>query len=143
MAYNFNKFNQFSEDVMKGVHNFTSDATCKVTVALCNAANAPTASDSVLADLTTINHTNLSSRVVTGISAVQVSGVCTLSASTLVITALGPVPTFRYVVLYNDDPTSPEDPLIGYYDLGADINMAASDTLTLDFSSGILTAIIS
>ena len=37
----FNKFQQFVEDLAKGVHNFTSDSTCTVTVALTTNANAP------------------------------------------------------------------------------------------------------
>jgi hypothetical protein len=69
----FNKFQQFVEDLAKGVHNFTSDATCTVTVALTAAANAPVATNSVLADLTQISYTNLSSRVITGITAEQIN----------------------------------------------------------------------
>src|SRR6185503_13225684 len=110
----FNKFQQFAEDLGKGVHNFTSDATCTVTVALCAAANAPVATNSVLANLTEINYANLSSRVVTGITWEHTTGTVTMTATDLVLTASGAVATFRYVVIYNDDPTSPADPLIGW-----------------------------
>lgn len=136
----FNKFNQFVEDLAKGVHNFTADANCTVTVALCAAANAPVATNSVLADLTQISYTNLSSRVVTGITAEQTSGTVHFTANDLVLTASGgAVATFRYIVLYNDDPTSPADPLIGWYDYGSNLTLADGDTLTIDFASDFAT----
>lgn len=136
------KFQQFAEDVLKGVHNFTSDATSTITVALCNAANAPSVSaDAVLADITTVSYTNLSSRVVTGVTAEHTTGTATLTATDLVLSASGgAVAAFRYVVFYNDDPTSPADPLIGYLDYGSDLTLADGESLTLNFSaSGILT----
>ena len=133
----FNKFNQFVEDLAKGVHNFTSDSTCTVTVALT--ASAPIATNSVLADLTQISYTNLSSRIITGITAEQTSGTVSFTANDLVLTASGTVATFRYVVLYNDDPTSPADPLIGWYDYGANVTLQNGETFTIDFTTGFAT----
>jgi len=135
----FNKFQQFVEDLAKGVHNFTSDSTCTVTVALTTNANAPVATNSVLGDLTQISYTNLSSRVVTGITAEHTTGTMHMTANDLVLTASGAVATFRWVVLYNDDPTSPADPLIGYYDYGSDVTLANGETFTIDFATDILT----
>jgi hypothetical protein len=135
----FNKFNQFVEDLAKGVHNFTSDATSTVTVALTAAANAPVATNSVLADLTQISYTNLSSRVITGVTAEQTTGTVGFTATDLVLTASGAVATFRSVVLYSDDPTSPADPLIGWYDYGSDLTLASGDTLTIDFTTNFAT----
>lgn len=134
----YNKFQQFVEDVMKGVHNFTSDATCSVTVALCAAANAPVATNAVLADLTQIAYTNLSSRIVTGVTAEQTTGTTSLTGTDLVLTASGAVATFRYVVLYNDDPTSPADPLICWFDYGSDVTLASGETFTIDFAAGVI-----
>jgi hypothetical protein len=139
MAVTFNKFQQFVEDLGKGVHNFTSDATCTVTVALCAAANAPVATNSVLTDLTQVSYTNLSSRVVTGITWEHTTGTAHMTATDLVLTATGTVATFRYVVLYNDDPISPADPLIGWYDYGADVTLQNGETFTIDFNTDILT----
>lgn len=136
----FNKFQQFVEDLAKGVHNLTSDATCSVTVALCAAANAPVATNSVLANLTQIAYTNLSSRVVTGITCEHTTGTVTITATDLVLTSTGgSTGPFRYVVLYNDDPTSPADPLIGWYDYGSEITLLDGETLTIDFTTGIAT----
>jgi len=129
-----NKFQQFVENLCKGVHNFTSDATCSVTVALCAAANAPVAANAVLADLTQIAYTNLSSRIVTGITAEQVAGVVSGTANDLVLTAGGgSVAPFRYIVLYDDDPAG--DPLIGWYDYGSDLTLQDGETLTIDFTT--------
>lgn len=134
----FNKFNAFVEHLAEKVHNLGADA---LVVALCAAANAPVATNSVLADLTQIAYTNLSSRAITTSSSAQTSGTYKLIVADLVLTASGgPVATFRYVVIYNDTPTSPADPVIGWYDYGADLTLGDGETLTLDFdgTNGLL-----
>lgn len=134
----FQKFNQFPEDLAKGVHNL---ATGALTVALCATANAPVATNTVLANLTQIAYTNLSTRVLTTSSCVQTSGVLKLVIADLVLTASGgAVAAFRYVVIYNDTPTSPADPLICFFDYGSSLTLADTETLTLDFdgTNGLL-----
>lgn len=138
----FNKFNQFVEDLAHGVHNFSTTLspqdTCRV--ALTAAANAPVATNSVLADLTEISYTNLSSRILTKSSSGQTSGTYTLLFNDLVLTASGgSVGPFRYVVMYNDTPTSPADPLIGWYDYGSNLTLADGESLTIDFTTSTLT----
>jgi hypothetical protein len=132
----FNKFQAFSEHLAEKVHNLGSDA---LTIALTN--TAPVATNSVLADLTQIAYTNLSARVVTISSSLQTTGVYKLTLADLVLTASGAVATFRYVVLYNDTPSSPADPLIGWYDYGSGVTLANGETFTIDFdaSGGALT----
>jgi hypothetical protein len=139
----FNKFNAFVEHLAEGVHNFSSDATCSITVALCAAANAPVAGNSVLADLTQIAYTNLSARIVAVSASAQTGGTYKLTLTDLTLTASGAVATFRYVVLYNDDPTSPADPLIGWADYGADVTLANGETFQLDFdgANGLFTIV--
>lgn len=135
----YNKFNAFIENVYEGVHNLQTGA---LTVALCAAANAPVATNAVLADLTTISYTNLSSRVLTVSSSSQTSGTYKLVIADLVLTASGTVPTFRYAVIYNDTPTSPADPLICWFDHGGNVDLATGETYTLDFdgTNGLLQA---
>ena len=136
----YNKFQQFVEDLAKGTHDFTSDSTCSVTVALCATANAPVATNSVLANLTQISYTNLSSRIVTGVTAEHTTGTVTFTADDLTLTASGgAVAAFQYIVLYNDDPTSPADPLICWYDYGSALTLANGESLTLDFTNGFAT----
>ena len=135
----FNKFHQFTEDLAHGVHNLSTGV---LTVALCNAANAPVATNSVLANLTPIAYTNLSSRVITTTSSAETTGVYKLTLTDLVLTASGgSVAAFRYVVIYNDTPTSPADPLIGWYDYTSDLTLASGETLTINFddANGVLT----
>ncbi len=50
--------------------------------------------------------------------------------------AIGP---FRYAILYNDTPTSPADPLIGYWDYGSSITLADTETFTVDFGATLFT----
>ena len=127
------------ENLAEGVHNLETGA---LTVALCAAANAPVATNTVLANLTQIAYTNCSARVITVSSSAQTSGTYKLVLADLVLTA-GPsaMPAFRYVVVYNDTPTSPADPLIGWYDYGSEVTLLNGETFTLDFdaSNGALT----
>lgn len=135
----FNKINGFVEHVAEKVHNLSSDA---ITVALSNTAPGsettnPTllTANAILANVTQISYTNLSSRIATISSSAQASGLYSLVIADLVLTASGAVGPFRYIYIYNDTPTSPADPLIGYYDYGSSISLASGETFTLDFDN--------
>jgi len=104
-------------------------------VALTN--SAPSSANTVLANITQISYTDLSSRVITGVTAEQTSGTVTFTADDLVLTASGTVPEFQYVVLYNDDAAG--DALIGWYDHGSKVNLANGETYTIDFTTGFAT----
>jgi hypothetical protein len=132
----YNKFNSFVEAVAEKVHNLGSDT---LTIALCAAANAPVASNTVLANLTQISYTNLSSRALTTSSSAQSSGTYKLVLADLTLTASGgAVATFRYIVIYND--TATNDELIAWYDYGADVTLANGESILLDFdgTNGVL-----
>lgn len=129
----FNKFNSFVEALAEKAHNLGSDT---LTVALSN--TAPSAGNTVLANITQISYTNLSSRVLTVTTSAQSGGTYTLDANDLVLTASGTVPTFQYVVLYNDSATN--DELIGWYDYGQAVNLLNGETFTITWDvTGILT----
>jgi hypothetical protein len=134
----FNKFDQFVEDLAKGVHNLD---TGSLKILLTN--TAPTASNAVKADLTEISAGNgysAGGSALTSVDAEQTSGTLSLSAADLVFTASGgSIGPFRYAVLYNDTPTSPADPLIGWWDYGSSITLADTETFTVDLGSSILT----
>lgn len=125
----YNKIQQFVEDICEKVHDLGTD---QLTVALTNAANAPVATNTVLANLTEIAYTNLSSRAITTTSSVHTTGTYKLTLTDLVLTASGgPVAGFRYVVVYNS--AAAGGPLIAWYDYGSDLVLADGESLTVDF----------
>jgi hypothetical protein len=128
MASAFNKFQPFIAAVHNKVHNFSAD---QMTIALTASANPPVATNAFLSDLTQISYTNLSSRNVTTTSSTQSSGVYKLVLQDLLLTASGSVATFRYVVLYNS--TAAGGPLIAWWDYGADVTLANTETFNCDF----------
>lgn len=139
----FVKLNGFVEHLAEGVHNLGSD---QLVIALSNTApgsegTPPTGATTacVLANVTQITYTNLSSRNVTTSSSSQSSGTYALVLNDLVLTASGAVGPFQYVYLYNDTPTSPADPLIGYWDYGSALTLANGETFTVDFGANVLT----
>src|SRR4029450_13371149 len=109
----FNKFNQFVEDLAKKVHNLNSDT---LKIMLTN--SAPVATNAVKADITEIaagNGYTAGGTPAPFSSGAQTSGTYKLVLNDVTFTASGgSIATFRYAVLYNDTPTSPADPLIGW-----------------------------
>ena len=141
----FNKLNGFVEHLSEGVHNLGSD---QLKLALSNVAPASettppstVTTNCVLGNVTEISYTGLSSRDVTTTSSAQTSGTYRLVISDLTLSSTGTVGPFRYIYLYNDTPTSPADPLIGYFDYGANLTLNNGESLTIDFdqASGALT----
>lgn len=129
----YNKFNSFVANIANGVMNLATD---QLVIALSN--SAPVATNAVLADITQISYTGLSSRNVTTTSSTQTSGVYKLVCADLVLTASGTIASFRYVILY--DSTASGSPLISWYDYGSSIVMASGEQFTLDFdgTNGVL-----
>ena len=127
----YDKFQAWAENMVEAA-NLGSD---QFVIALSN--TAPVATNSVLANITEITYTNLSSRNVTTTSSSQASGTYTLVLADLVMTATGAVGPFRYVVLYDD--TVAGDPLVGWWDYGSSITMANAETFTVDFTGAAIT----
>lgn len=135
----YNKFQQFPKDLIDGVHDFDGH-TFKV--ALTN--SAPVNTNTVLANITQIANGNgyTTGGTTTTISTSTSSGTAKVTGTDVVFTASGgSMGPFRYAVLYNDTPTSPADPLIGWWDYGSSITLASGETFTVDFdaTNGILT----
>jgi hypothetical protein len=136
----FNKFNQFVEDLAKKVHNLNSDA---LKLLLTN--TAPVATNSTKSDLTEISAGNgypAGGTQATFASGAQTSGTYKLVLNDVTFTASGgSIGPFRYAVLYNDTPTSPADPLIGWWDYGTSITVTSGNSflVDLDASAGVLT----
>ena len=136
----FSKFNCFTEDLAEKVHNLGADT---LKILLTN--TAPVASNTVKANLTEISAGNgytAGGTAASVTSSAQTSGTYKLVLADVVFTAAGgSIGPFRYAVIYNDTPTSPADPLIGWYDYGSSITLADGETLTVDFdpTNGVLT----
>lgn len=128
----YNKFQDFSEQLARGVHDFDAH-TFKVM--LTN--SAPVATNTVKADLTEISAGNgyTAGGTATTISISETSGTTTVNGTEVVFTATGAVGPFRYAVLYNDTPTSPADPLVAWWDYGSSISLADGETFTVKFSN--------
>jgi flagellar capping protein FliD len=140
----FQKFNVFVEDCAAGVHNLKTGTSHVFKVALTN--SAPVATNTVLANITQISGTNgytTGGNTATFTSGAQTSGTFKLTlADPAVWTASGgSMGPFRYAVLYNDTPTSPADPLIGFWDYGSSVTLAVGETFTVDLdqTNGVLT----
>lgn len=135
----FNKFEVFTTDLCTKVHNLNSDT---LNVYLSNATPSASA-DSVKTDLAEITAENgYTGPVDTQNTGSGSSGTYTVSGTKVVITATGAVGPFRYVVLYNDTPTSPADPLVGWWDYGSAVTLAAGETFTVKFNNSDTTGSI-
>lgn len=128
----FVKFNCFSEDVVKKVHNLGSDS---LRLALSN--TAPAASDTVFAPggahppPAAANGYTTGGHVTAQVSCAQTSGTLKLVLTDVTVTATaGGIGPFRYVILYND--TASADQLIGYWDRGTSITLADTESVLLD-----------
>ena len=127
----FVKFQDFKEQLGKGIHDLSADT---IKLFLTNSApNAATADE--LADITQIAYTNIAGGVAPTVTNqyTEASGVGTFAADALVITASAAVPTFQYYGLYND--TSTGDKLICYWDHGSAVTLATGETFTVTFGA--------
>lgn len=136
----YNKFQDFAEQIAKAVHNFSSH-----TFKLLLTNSAPVATNTVKADLTEISAGNgysAGGMTCDSVTLSETSGAAKLTIADEVLTASGgAIGPFRYVVLYNDSPTSPADPLIAWWDYGSSISLNDGESLTVDFdaSAGVFT----
>lgn len=136
------KFYAAVENIFEGVHDLGSDT---LKVMLSN--TAPTAStNAVKTDITEISAGNgytAGGQQTTQSASAQSGGTYKLVTADITWTASGgTIGPFRYPVLYNDTPTSPADPLLGYWDYGSSITLAATETFTWDedATNGVLQA---
>lgn len=136
----FNKYQQFADDLANKIHDLigTNDT---LKVLLSNTApNAAT--HAVKADASEISAGNgyTAGGEDTQNDGSESGGTVTVTGVDIVWTASGgTIGPFRYAILYNDTPSSPADPLIGWWDYGSSITLQIGETFTVDFSSSVLT----
>lgn len=140
----YNKYNTFVDDLAGKVHDLKGTAgstadTCKVMLS----NTAPNASThTVRADSTEISGGNGYTSGGTSIAngGTTTSGTFTLTGTDVTWTASGgTIGAFRYVILYNDTPTSPADPLIAWWDYGSSLTLQIGETFTVDFGASVFT----
>jgi hypothetical protein len=128
------KHQDYAEQLNKAVHNWS---THTFKAALTNAA--PNVAHSVFADLTEItpgNGYSAGGMTLDTVTLSESSGTAKVTIADEVLTASGgSIGPFRGVEIYNDTPTSPADPLVGGYDYGSSITLAAGETFTIDFDA--------
>lgn len=129
----WNKFQDFSEQLTKGVHQF---GTHTFKVALTN--TAPVATNTILANITQIaNGSGYTTGGATTTMAVsETTGTTTVTGTEVVWTASGgSVGPFRYAVLYNDTATSPADALVAWFDYGSAVTLGDGEAFTVRFNN--------
>jgi hypothetical protein len=136
----FVKFEAFTEHLAEKVHNLDADT---LKVYLTNAA-PNVATHTVKADLAEITMTNESNHGAGGAdvqnATSRTGGVTSVTGVDVTFLATGgTVGGFRYAVLYNDTPTSPADPLIGYWDYASSITLQDGEDFDVDFGSSLFT----
>lgn len=136
----FNKFQQFAEDLGKGVHQLHA-AGHTLKIYLSN-ATPDAAADGVKADLAEISagsgYTAGGADTANDYTESGGTGSCVGTDVTWTASG-GTIGPFRYVVLYNDTPSSPADPLIGWWDYGAALTLNDGEAFTTDFGSSMFT----
>src|SRR5678816_4289555 len=138
----FNKYQSFVTELGKGTHKLHA-AGDTLKIALTNTApNAAT--HAVRADITELATGGGYTQNAAGLDIQNdytgAGGVGTLTGVDVVITAAGgTIGPFRYVVLVNDTPTSPADPLIGWWDYLSSITLNDTETFTTDFGASVAT----
>lgn len=138
----FNKFQQFVTDMAAGVHINALNASTDVLKCYLSNATPDAALDDVKADLAEIAGGNgyTAGGHDSQNAASTTTGTISVVGTDIVITASGGVVgPFRYVVLYNDTPTSPADPLIGWWDYGSSIQLNDGESFTIDFGASMFT----
>lgn len=129
----FQKIQDFVEQLLKATHDL--DGTHTIKVALTN--TAPSASNTVFADITEIAAGNgyTAGGTATTPTLSETSGTAKIVLTDVVFTASGgSIGPFQYAVVYNDTPTTPlADPLICFYDNGSAVTLASGESFTVDF----------
>lgn len=131
----YNKFQDFSEQLVRGVHDWDAH-TFKI--ALTNTAPVATQTTWNTTDHPAPAAANgyTAGGTATTIAVSETTGTTTVTGTQVVFTAsggnLGP---FRYAVLYNDTATSPADAAIAWWDYGSSITLADTETFTVKFNN--------
>jgi len=138
MAAAFNKFNDFVEQLALKQHDLNADPV------FCYLSNeAPLATDTTradIADLATSGGYTAGGADTLNTASETPAGTLTMVGTDIVFTATTGFGPFRYVVMYNQvGGLAGTNKLIGWWDYGSAVTLAAAETFTIDFGPSILT----
>lgn len=131
----YNKFQDFVEQLGKGVHNLSSNT---IKVYLSN--EQPLVGDTIKTDIADIAAENGYPAGGSSITPVwsETGGTATLAGTDVVFTGSGGnFGPFQFAVIYND--TAASDNLICWWDYGSAVTIHDTETLTVDFAAAIFT----
>jgi hypothetical protein len=145
----YNKFNVFVEDLHNKVHDVFGPAASADTLRIFLSNQIPTGTvhtvksnvltPTGLSEIT--NQNGYAGPINLSVSGNRTAGTayCYTPSGTVTIAATGAIGPFQYVVLYNDTPTNPPDPLIAWWDYGGTVNLASGESFTITMpTSGVL-----
>ena len=132
----YNKFQDFSEQLIRGVHDWDAH-TFKIALTNVLPVATQVSLDTVTnhaAPAATSGYTAGGSPTTITIS--ESTGTTTVQGTQVVFTASGgTIGPFRYAVLYNDTATSPADALIAWWDYASSITLNDGETFTVKFNN--------
>ncbi len=135
----FNKFNIFVEDLCNKVHDLFGSGGGIDAIKVYLSNTAPDAAlDAIKTDLAEITNQNgyTAPVSVTPVGSRSGGGIWVAQGTKVVITASGgTVGPFQYVVLYNDTPSAPVDPLIGWWDRLAPLTLQDGESFSIKFNN--------
>jgi hypothetical protein len=128
----WNKFQDFSEQLVRGEHDFDADV---FKVVLTNSLPLATYTQlSQISQLSTGGGYTSGGETITTIGVSESGGTTTVTGTQLQWTGSGAgFGPFQYAVLYNE--TTANDLLIAWFDYGSAISVNASETFTLKFNN--------
>lgn len=139
------KFEHTVEFMCDGAYDFGAD-TFKVQLIPTTEpdAAADTIESELPADLgTNFGYTQDGNSAGTATTSTQTGGTYTFDLADTVFTAAGgTIGPFQYIVLFDDTPSSPVDPLVCYFDYGSVLSLLDTETLTVNWdASGVFTLV--
>ena len=137
----YSKFNKFTHHLLDGAHDFDAHV---FKIMLTN--TTPIDTNTIKANITEISAGNgyTAGGTASAMTTASSGATAVLTATDVTFTASGgSIGPFRYAVLYNDTQTAPAKPLIAWWDYGASITLATTETFTVDFdgTNGIFTVV--
>jgi hypothetical protein len=133
----YNKFQDYAEQVNKGVHIWGTHTFKEVFT-----NSAPLATYTQLSDITQISSGNGytagagGGNTLDSVTLTESGGTAKVTIADEVFTASGgSVGPFRYIPIYNDSATSPADAVVCWFDYGSSITLADTETFTTDFDA--------